>query len=172
MNIICQACGQQAHRSGGGAKFCLPCGANRPRLAAVGRRRGVDVSQLRNERGAVCKDCAAVIEIPVGQRGPVRCAPCAKHRYYVLTAARSAASSAVANAVRRGTLMPARSYYCTDCPREAEQFDHRDYTRPLDVDPVCRSCNVMRGHADVWPEWVSRLLERGPTPLPTITAQA
>lgn len=26
-------------------------------------------------------------------------------------------------------------------------YDHRDYTKPLSVEPVCRSCNKLRGPA-------------------------
>lgn len=36
---------------------------------------------------------------------------------------------------------------CVDCGRRATQYDHRDYNKPLDVDPVCRSCNQIRGPA-------------------------
>lgn len=34
---------------------------------------------------------------------------------------------------------------CTDCRSPASQYDHRDYSRPLDVQPVCRNCNIKRG---------------------------
>ena len=30
----------------------------------------------------------------------------------------------------------------------AYDYDHRDYSKPLEVDPVCRRCNQMRGPAD------------------------
>jgi hypothetical protein len=37
---------------------------------------------------------------------------------------------------------------CTDCRmRRAIEYDHRDYFKPLDVEPVCRLCNVKRGPA-------------------------
>lgn len=36
---------------------------------------------------------------------------------------------------------------CVDCGAPATDYDHRDYNRPLDVDPVCRRCNVRRGPA-------------------------
>jgi hypothetical protein len=39
---------------------------------------------------------------------------------------------------------------CTDCGAPAKEYDHRDYGRPLDVQPVCRSCNKARGTA-IWP---------------------
>jgi len=34
---------------------------------------------------------------------------------------------------------------CDDCGSAAEVYDHRDYTKPREVDPVCRPCNVKRG---------------------------
>lgn len=37
---------------------------------------------------------------------------------------------------------------CVDCGKNpAIEYDHRDYTRPLEVDPVCQSCNQLRGMA-------------------------
>jgi hypothetical protein len=36
---------------------------------------------------------------------------------------------------------------CADCANQATDWDHRDYCKPLDVDPVCRSCNMHRGPA-------------------------
>lgn len=63
------------------------------------------------------------------------------------------AHGAVAKAKRLGLIKPATDYKCVDCGKDAECYDHRDYTRLLCVDPVCRSCNKRRGPADVWPEW-------------------
>lgn len=42
------------------------------------------------------------------------------------------------------------SIECVDCGMPAKEYDHRDYTRPLDVVPVCGSCNSKRGVADVY----------------------
>lgn len=36
---------------------------------------------------------------------------------------------------------------CVDCGGIAKQYDHRDYNKTLDVEPVCYSCNRKRGHA-------------------------
>lgn len=64
----------------------------------------------------------------------------------------SRAHSAVQAAIKRGILPNLKSgdYACADCGKVALEYDHRDYGRPLDVDPVCRSCNHARGTA-VWP---------------------
>jgi hypothetical protein len=57
------------------------------------------------------------------------------------------AHKAVYRAVVRGELAPATSLPCTDCGQQATDYDHRDYRKPLDVQPVCRRCNGLRGTA-------------------------
>ena len=64
-----------------------------------------------------------------------------------LGAAGGVAHGIVARAISKGLLPAASSHYCVDCGKPALHYDHRDYSRPLDVEPVCRSCNVMRGPA-------------------------
>lgn len=52
----------------------------------------------------------------------------------------------VAVAVRNGDLPKLDgSITCADCSNPAAQYDHRDYKKPLEVDPVCRVCNAARG---------------------------
>lgn len=48
-------------------------------------------------------------------------------------------------AVRARRLVPPFWCACVDCGAVAEVYDHRDYSKPLDVQPVCRSCNLKRG---------------------------
>lgn len=74
------------------------------------------------------------------------CGPCVN--VHVRFQARAIA--AVRRAVQRGKLQPARSFSCADCSKPATEYDHRDYTRPLDVSPVCHGCNIRRGRA-FWP---------------------
>ena len=55
---------------------------------------------------------------------------------------------AVARAIREGKLPRLDgTIRCVDCGQMATQYDHREYARPLDVVPVCRSCNIRRGPA-------------------------
>lgn len=60
-----------------------------------------------------------------------------------------AASLVVRKAVRDGILPSLRKTFvkCSDCDKQATQYDHRDYTNELDVVPVCRGCNHLRGIA-------------------------
>lgn len=62
------------------------------------------------------------------------------------------AHSIVRAAIKHGLLPQLKTgrYACVDCGASAAEYDHRDYSRPLDVQPVCRSCNKKRGTAK-WP---------------------
>lgn len=58
----------------------------------------------------------------------------------------------VRKAVARGILpdLRNRDIACVDCGDVATVYEHRSYSRPLDVEPVCRPCNGKRGTAH-WP---------------------
>jgi len=53
----------------------------------------------------------------------------------------------VYRAIQKGLLPRAETLKCFDCDNQAAHYDHRDYNKPLDVEPVCRSCNSKRGPA-------------------------
>lgn len=57
------------------------------------------------------------------------------------------ALSRVGYAVAQGLLPRAKTCICVDCGSRATEYEHRDYTKPLDIEPVCRSCNHKRGIA-------------------------
>lgn len=62
--------------------------------------------------------------------------------------AQKVACQKVRRAVIRGELpnLKATTVICVDCKvRRATNYEHRDYGKPLEVDPVCRSCNLKRG---------------------------
>ena len=84
----------------------------------------------------------------VGLRG-IR-SGCASYCYGCMSARKpimNAAMRAVKKAIERGLLPPIDGRYCVDCGAFAHVYDHRDYSKPLSVDPVCRSCNRTRGPA-------------------------
>ena len=60
---------------------------------------------------------------------------------------RSQAITRVSQAVGYGKILPAAKLKCVDCGSQAQQYDHRDYGKPLKVAPVCRKCNFKRGPA-------------------------
>jgi len=37
------------------------------------------------------------------------------------------------------------SVMCLDCDKPAQVYDHRDYNKPMEAEPVCYSCNSKRG---------------------------
>lgn len=54
---------------------------------------------------------------------------------------------AVRRAIKTGQLRKVRELACVDCGAQARHYDHRDYNKPLEVDPVCAPCNYARGPA-------------------------
>ena len=58
------------------------------------------------------------------------------------------ASSLVNRAVQSGSLPSPKTLVCFDCGKHAAVYDHRDYHKPLEVVPVCSSCNRKRGMAN------------------------
>jgi hypothetical protein len=50
----------------------------------------------------------------------------------------------VRKAVRSKRFKPATEHACVDCGQQAKVYDHRDYTYPLVVVPVCHRCNLKR----------------------------
>lgn len=71
------------------------------------------------------------------------CFPCADHR----NNGGYKAHSQVKYAIKHGNLAPIKDMKCVDCGSQAEIYDHKDYNKPLEVEPVCRSCNRKRGSA-------------------------
>lgn len=66
------------------------------------------------------------------------------------------AYDAVQYAIRIGRLPRPDTFSCVDCGNPAEEYDHRDYRKKLDVQPVCIKCNAARGPGLPWsirPDW-------------------
>ena len=87
-----------------------------------------------------CFICAAAA--PTCGRSPY----CLECNAKVLTM-RAKAILAVRMAIRRGLLRHPKLCICVDCRKRAFDYDHRDYSKPLAVEPVCRRCNQLRGPA-------------------------
>lgn len=85
----------------------------------------------------LCLECGAVKLHPRNARCEL-CYP--KH-----TTRMFAVRACVAKAIKDGLIPRADSCVCVDCGSSAQVHDHRDYNKPLQVDPVCRSCNYKRG---------------------------
>lgn len=64
----------------------------------------------------------------------------------------NSAKSRVQQAIKKGGIQKLDgSVLCRDCGDVATVYDHRDYAKPLEVDPVCRACNRNRGPV-IWLE--------------------
>ena len=67
----------------------------------------------------------------------------------------------VAKAIQNGLIPKLNgTIHCMDCQKPATVYDHRDYHKPLEVIPVCRSCNLKRGKGNFREEFS---LESGQT---------
>jgi len=53
----------------------------------------------------------------------------------------------VQNKVASLGLPPASQFVCVDCGKPAKAYDHRFYSMPAEVEPVCHACNHKRGPA-------------------------
>ena len=51
----------------------------------------------------------------------------------------------VGSRVAWGRIPNVKSFSCVDCGEPATRYDHRNYTKPLKIDPVCNLCDNKRG---------------------------
>lgn len=70
----------------------------------------------------------------------------------------------VARAIREGSLVHPTKLHCVDCGKQASEYDHRDYNKPLLVEPVCRSCNLNRGPAIPLHGFIDHAIKHGHPP--------
>lgn len=135
------ACGFDISRHGPNAKECYTC-----RVTAKTDRE--------------CSGCGDAHR----RRFSRYCEPCADANFLFSNYGngRAIAAAAVAKARTAGELISPKLFKCVDCGGPANSYDHRDYNRPLIVDPVCKGCNIRRGSAaprewgfDEFMAWVS-----------------
>jgi hypothetical protein len=91
-----------------------------------------------------CTKCRTTCLVNGGTTG-FRCVSCRGNDY--TSTAQYKAHQLVARAIKDGALQRPETKPCTDCGGRATEYDHRDYSKPLDVQPVCRGCNARRGPA-------------------------
>lgn len=48
--------------------------------------------------------------------------------------------------VKIGNIPPIKARQCNRCPAQAEHYHHHDYSRPLDVEPLCVPCHKRHHH--------------------------
>ena len=97
-----------------------------------------------------CQDCGTFNDVRGGggNMGRYLCTSCRKKTGYKdLDSPQYIAHRAVAKARKKGDLPDPKTLECVDCKSPAVVYEHRDYSKPLDVEPVCISCNFRRGPA-------------------------
>ncbi len=57
------------------------------------------------------------------------------------------ATGVVQNSKYRQFIGKAKDEKCVDCGKKASHWEHRNYSRPLQIEPVCESCNFKRGRS-------------------------
>jgi hypothetical protein len=97
--------------------------------------------KLKNKPFSFCVICEAELQIP--RRNLYYCWTCG----LAVKIVQKAALNKVKHAVQRGKLPRASTLKCVDCGAPAALYEHRDYDKPLEVEPVCIPCNSKRGPA-------------------------
>ncbi len=85
--------------------------------------------------------CAICEQVPVRSVKSMLCIPCLD----VHLKRQTKALSVVMKARLSGKLADPSTLQCVDCAQPARVWEHRDYLKPLDVEPVCYPCNQRRG---------------------------
>jgi hypothetical protein len=104
--------------------------------------------EISNLRKFICKKCKQE-KLACGGSQHFVCNGCKPTNHYTFSK-QYQAQKAVNQARKNGLLRPATDFDCVDCGGQATEYDHRDYDKPLMVDPVCRRCNLTRGPAVNW----------------------
>jgi len=65
-------------------------------------------------------------------------------RYRAESPEKNKAHTAIHNAVSRGKIPSASSLSCIDCGGQAQEYHHPDYTKPMEVVPLCIKCHKRR----------------------------
>jgi hypothetical protein len=101
---------------------------------------------------AKCQTCDH--DLPLERHPNLKfCEPCKKRRtadsvrHSVKKSGAEGAYAVMRLAIRLGLLAHPKNFSCVDCGFPAHAYDHRDYNKPLDVAPVCYTCNRKRGAA-------------------------
>lgn len=146
----CKRCGSDIVNRMSNATLCWSCARAGVRVSEEGAKRAGDFKRKIIDGKVFCVDCNQEIEFSYKRRGgaPMRCKKCSNERSNAIKSIQQAAHTAVAKAIRHGSIDKPSAFKCSDCGKPAECYDHRDYSKPLDVEPVCLSCNVIRGSAD------------------------
>jgi hypothetical protein len=100
---------------------------------------------MRPKPANLCRECGVQI---YWARVCRTCQKSRARRSY--TKAMTKCGLATRSAILRGLLPPPTLFDCQDCGCRAKCYDHRDYSKPLEVEPVCWKCNTKRGPTSLY----------------------
>ena len=64
----------------------------------------------------------------------------------------------ISYAVRTKIVPRAKDCICIDCGKSAYCYDHRDYSKPTEIEPVCGRCQGLRGPGLPYPITTAKLI--------------
>lgn len=144
MDKKCSRCPMVFTPKDGRYTMCEPC----RKIHTANRKKFV--------RQSTCLECGT--DITHRDLRALRCFPCAESRNRASMRKwhengpyndNQKARAITHYAVKVGFLPHPENFKCTDCTfRPAKCYDHRDYRKPLEVEPVCIPCNSSRGRGE------------------------
>jgi hypothetical protein len=142
----CQTCSADISNRVKSARFCFTCIEQRRKSKISPVPFSVSMKRLKIDGVHVCLECKKPMPVSNGSGNTqLRCHDCAVEVNRKKRDVMASAHAAVRYAIARGELKPIQELACVDCGAPATCYDHRDYSKPLEVDPVCQACNLCRG---------------------------
>ncbi len=131
-------------------KPCIKCGGTRRYPPRPGTKTGacIDCSNARNKRweennkARVKEIQQAYKERDIENWKKIKCRSAEKERK--IRSQETKARNEVNNAIKKGLIKPVSECSCSDCNAKAKDYHHEDYSKPLDVVPLCRMCHIAR----------------------------
>lgn len=114
------------------------------KYAQSGKKRAIDIAYRQTEKGTEVQRLAQQKYHQTEKGKEVYKRGIQKYRSKYPE--RRKAQIFVNNAIKAGKLPQPNTLQCKYCPKQAEQYHHPDYSKPLDVEPVCRSCHSKITH--------------------------
>ena len=131
-------------------KPCVKCGSTERHKPRPGRKIGnckaCSAASVKAYRAANHEACLAAHRAwsKANAKKIIR----KNQRYGKTNPEKRAARKAISMAIRRGDLPRVSTCDCVDCGIQAAEYHHEDYSKPLEVEPLCKKCHVKRHKPD------------------------
>lgn len=134
-------------------KTCSKCKQSKP-LSKFYKDR-----QKKNGLGSWCKECAKA-QVQAYRLAHPEIIKARKKKYYQskkgkIVSRRASrirrqrypqiekAHRAINNAIRDKKLEKPTKFKCKYCPKKAQQYHHPDYSKPFEIEPICKKCHFI-----------------------------